>query len=77
MRNIIGILKKNRKILKDLNPDGKVTVKGQKLEEKGFNFKYFTKIYKTKTGNVYYFCFEYGYLPLENNFYTLVINKDI
>lgn len=77
MRNISRILRKNRKILKKLNPDGKVTVKADKLENKGFNFKYFTNIYKTKTGNVYYFCFEYGYLALENNYYALVINKDI
>lgn len=77
IRSVNRILRKNRKILKELNPDGKVTVKGDKLESKGFNFKYFTKIYKTKTGNIYYFCYEYGYLPLESNYYTLVINKDI
>ena len=72
-RNLI----KNRRILKLLNPKGKAKLKKQKLEAEGFNFKYFTHVYKTKEGRVYYFCYEYGYLPLENGYFALVVNKDI
>ena len=77
MKNINNRLRKNRRILKELNPGGKAKVKKQTLLARGFSFKYFTNIYKTKEGKIYYFCYEYGYLPLGNDFFALVINKDI
>jgi len=77
MTTINRTLRKNRRILKELNPNGKIKIKRTSLEKSGFNFKYFTNVYKTKEGKVYYFCYEYGYLPLEKDFFALVINKDI
>lgn len=76
MRNVNRVLRKNRKILAGLNPAGKAKVsKGQLLDE-GFNFNYFTNVYKTKSGKVYYFCYEQGYLPIENNHFALVIRQE-
>ena len=72
MRNINGVLRKNRKTLETLNPKGKARVSKKHLIDKGFDFKHFTSIYTTRTGTVYYFCYEQGYLPLEDNFYALV-----
>ena len=72
MRTVNNILRKNRRILEELNPNGKTSVHRDKLSEKGFNFSYFTSIYTTKKGQVYYFCYEQGYLAIENNFYILV-----
>ena len=43
-----------------------------KLIAKGFDFNYFTSIYTTKSGTVYYFVYDQGYLPLENEYYALV-----
>ena len=77
MKNINRQLRKNRRILKDLNPYGKAKVKKHTLLSRGFNFKYFTNVYKNKEGKVYYFCYEQGYLPIDNDFFALVINKDI
>ena len=77
MTSINRRLRKNRRVLKELNPNGKAKVRRSELEKAGFNFKYFTHVYKTKGGKVYYFCYEYGYLPLENNYFALVLNKDI
>jgi len=39
---------------------------------KGFDFEFFTSIYTTKTGNVYYFLYDQGYMALENEGYVLV-----
>lgn len=61
--------------MEELNPFGKTKVPKKKLVDKGFNFNYFTSIYRTKTGNTYYFCYEQGYLPLEDDFYALVKNE--
>lgn len=77
IRNINNSLRKNRRILLELNPKDKIRVTKKKLLEKGFNFKYFTSIYQTKKGSIYYFCYEHGYLPVENDNYFLVINKKI
>jgi len=77
MRNINRQLRKNRRILKSLNPNGKAKVKKHTLLSKGFSFKYFTNVYKNKEGKVYYFCYEQGYLPLNNDFFALVVNREI
>ena len=76
VRNINNTLRRNRRILQELNPEGKVKTHKSKLLEKGFDFSYYTNIYKTQKGTVYYFCYEYGYLPLDNDFYFLVLRKD-
>lgn len=75
VKRINAILRKNRRILTELNPEEKTTVHRNKLVEKGFNFNYFTSIYTTQKGAVYHFCYEYGYLALDNDFYMLVLRK--
>lgn len=76
VRRINSILRKNRRILAKLNPDGKKTVDGITLAEEGFNFHYFTNIYRTQKGSKYFFCYDYGYLKLENDQYMLVQKQD-
>ena len=77
VRNVNSILRKNHRILQFLNAAEKTKVHKKKLADKGFDFNYFTSIYKTQKGSEYRFCYEQGYLPLENDFYFLVINKRI
>ncbi|MBI2967579.1 MAG: DUF2116 family Zn-ribbon domain-containing protein [Bacteroidetes bacterium] len=72
VRNVNNILRKNRRIIQELTPEEKATVHKTKLSDRGFNFSYFTNTYTTKKGTVYYFCYEYGYLPVGNDFYFLV-----
>lgn len=76
MRNVNRILRLNRQILEDLNPEGKINLHKDKLLQKGFNFNYFTSIYTTKTGKVYHYIYDQGYSHLGNDFYILVIKKD-
>lgn len=76
VRNINYILRKNRRILSGLNPEGKITVHKNKIYEKGYNFNYFTNIYTTKTGKTYFFCYEQGYLEIENDLLMLVKKQD-
>lgn len=76
VRNVNNILRRNRRILAELNTTGKTRVGIAKLKEKGFDFQYFTNTYKTKDETVYYYCYEQGYLPLENDFFLLVIKLD-
>lgn len=76
VRRINTILRKNRRILIQLNPSGKITLDGITLSEEGFNFHYFTNIYTTQKGSNYYFCYDQGYLKLENDQYMLVQKQD-
>jgi hypothetical protein len=68
------ILRKNRSILKQLNPTGKSTVRREYLVLAGFDFEHFTRIYRTDRGNTYYMCYEFGYMHLENE-KVLIINQ--
>jgi hypothetical protein len=69
-------LKLNRKILKEYNRGGKVTVREAILLEKGFDPNFFTHFWKNQKGEVYLFVYEYGFLKIKeitNNKYVLVI----
>ncbi|TKB96822.1 hypothetical protein [Pedobacter cryophilus] len=75
IKTINTILLKNRKVLEKLNPDGKTKVSGVKFTQLSFNFKYFTHTYTNQKGDVYKFCYEFGYLKLEHDYYLLVKEK--
>lgn len=77
VRNVNRILSKNRKILAHFNPEDKSKVHRNKLINKGFNFNYHTSTYTTKAGATYYFCYDKGYLPLENDWFALVTNDEL
>jgi predicted nucleic acid-binding Zn ribbon protein len=58
---INSILRKNRTLLKQTNPVGKTTIRKEVLSSQGFDFRFFTHVFKTNTNQIYYFCYEYGY----------------
>ena len=72
MRNVNNKLRKNYRILSELNTDGKSKTTRMKLMSKGFDFEFFTSILNTKTGNTYYFLYDQGYRVLEDDYYMLV-----
>lgn len=72
VRNVNNQLKRNYRILSELNPNNKTKTSRTKLLERGFDFEYFTSIYTTKSGTVYYFVYDQGYLPLEGDYFALV-----
>jgi hypothetical protein len=78
VKNINNTLLKNRKILENILPETEELIKipQQKLLDKGFVFKYHTHTYKNKKEQVYFFCYDYGYLPLENNWLLVVKRKE-
>jgi predicted nucleic acid-binding Zn ribbon protein len=72
VRNVNNILRRNRRILMELNTTGKTRVSLDKLKAKGFDFSHFTSTYTTKEGAVYKLCYEQSYREVEKNFYLLV-----
>jgi hypothetical protein len=76
VKKVNHILLKNRKILAELTPDGKAKVTKAKLLKSEFNFNYHTHYYTTTKGATYIFCYEYGYLALEQDWFLLVHNQE-
>ena len=72
IRNTNNRLRKNYKVLTQLNKTGKTKVTRSKLISHNFDFNYFTQIYTTKTNNTYYYVYDQGYLELDNEIYLLI-----
>ena len=60
-------LKLNRRLLSHYNKAGKAVVRKTELLKVGFNPKYFTHYWKNQKGDVYLFCYEYGFLEIKEN----------
>lgn len=77
VRNINNVLTRNRKILDTILGEEKTAkASKEKLLQQGLNFKYITHTYTNKNGDTYCFCYEMGYLPLDNNSYLIVKRKE-
>ena len=72
IRNVNNQLRKNYRILEQLNPEDKSKATKSKLLSKGFDFELFTSTYTTKAGKIYYFVYDQGYLPIDNDYFALV-----
>lgn len=72
MRNIHYTLRRNYRILSENNKEGKTKVARKKLLDSGFDFSLITSVYKTKTNNTYFFVYDQGYMPLEDDWLILV-----
>ena len=66
LRNINRILRRNRKILKELLPQGteKITITKSHLEFLQFHFCFYTHSHTNKNGYTFLFCYEFGYLTI-------------
>ena len=78
VRNINNALLKNRRILEAvLGAEEMQKAPKEKLLQQGFQFRFLPHTYTNKKGNIYFFCYEYGYLPLENDWYLVVKRKEV
>ena len=78
IRNINNVSGNDPRLWESILPEGEKIARAskEKLLLVGFVFKHITHIYTTKTGKTYFFCYEYGYLPLENNWCLIVKRKE-
>jgi predicted nucleic acid-binding Zn ribbon protein len=78
VRYINHVLGKNRRILERLLSNNATTIKINKenLHQLGFQFKYITHIYTTLSSKTYYYCYDYGYLPVGNDWFLIVKKKE-
>ncbi len=69
-------LKQNRRILKKYNLSGLSQIRNELLVNEGFDFKYYTHTWNAKNGNLYHFCYEYGFRDLMDGKYMLITWQD-
>ena len=69
-------LKKNRRLLREFNKAGKSTVRQEILLEAGFIPDFFTHFWKNKKGDVYLFCYEFGFNKRTENGRTKYVLVD-
>ncbi len=74
VRNVHGLLRKNRRILSDLCNEGRTRVHKDALFALGYNFNFFTHIIESSGGDIFHYCFEYGYREAGNDFLELKQN---
>lgn len=68
VRRINSVLLKNYQLLtQQLGDDGKRKVCREQLALRGFHFGYHTHTYTTKRGHCYYFCYNHGWLDLNES----------
>ncbi|UOE37057.1 DUF2116 family Zn-ribbon domain-containing protein [Chryseobacterium oryzae] len=74
MRNVNNKLRRNYRILSEINKEGKTKFPKSKLDGLGFDFNYFTNIKIYKNGSEYKFIYDQGYKILEDDFVLIVKN---
>lgn len=77
VRNINNILRRNRRILDELSKNERKRIQRELLLQLGFNFSFHTSSFTNKKGRTYYFCYERGYVQLNENLYFIVENDGL
>jgi hypothetical protein len=72
IRNVNNKLRKNHRILSELNFEDRIKVERKLLKKKGFDFDFFTSVFNSKTGKNYYFVYDQGYIELEEDIFMLM-----
>ena len=77
VRDINRVLKKNRNILLQFNPEGTALISEKQLSSRGFNFDYYTSRFQVKPGDEYTFCYDQGYMREEEGKYKLIDRRSV
>ena len=77
IRNQNNQLLKNRKILETIYGKEKIFIKinNSELLKMGFDFDLVTQVRKTKQQSLYYYCYEFGYMPINNDTIVIIGNE--
>ena len=74
MRNVNNKLRRNYRILSDINTEGKTKITKSKLDGLGFDFNYFTQMKVYINGSEYKFVYDQGYKLLDDDYILIVKN---
>lgn len=74
VRNITAAIKRNRRIMQHAlcNDPVRRIYKQSEIVDLGFDFDYHTHMKRTRTGNLIFYCFEYGYIKTKKDRIRLI-----
>lgn len=72
IRQVNSRLRRNYRILSELNTGRKVTASKKQLISKGFDFDFFTQVMDYSNGITCYYLYDQGYFSLSNGSYVLI-----
>jgi predicted nucleic acid-binding Zn ribbon protein len=76
VKKINAVLVKNRNLLLEITGDNsQKKITRDQLSLRGFLFNYYTHSYTNKRGNTYYFCYDHGWLDVNDS--ILVVKSSI
>lgn len=75
VRQINNALRRNRRILEENLKGETSTLPKQRLIDQGFNFTLHTSTTVTRNQHIYTFCYEYGYMQIDNGLVLIVKRK--
>lgn len=78
VRLVNNVLLNNRRILARIHEENGESARAtrDKLQLMGFHFGYQTQVSRTRNGRALHYCYDYGYLPLQNDRFLIVKRKD-
>lgn len=76
VRNVHLLLRRNRRILADLYEEQRIRVHRDALFALGFNFAFFTHTIETSTGEMFRYCYEYGFSQSDDDFVEIRVNSE-
>ena len=65
VKRINSILRRNRKILNELNASGRKRIVLHNLKLRGFDLNYFTSMLVSPDGETFYYCYEHAYAIID------------
>ncbi len=75
VRNVHAQLRRNRKILSDFYEENHRKIHRDALFALGYNFTFFTHLVETQEGSRWFYCFEYGFRHVDQDYLELVSNS--
>lgn len=77
-REINNLLRRNRRVMEALLPPQEKTIRvsREQLLQKGFHFTYHTHQLTSAKGHHYFFCYDYGYVAIDEHWVQIVRRKE-
>ncbi len=76
IRNIQNVLRRNRRVLADLDKEGRTKIHRDQLIARGYNFDFHTQTSISAKNQLSVYCFERGVLKLDDDYYRIIIKEE-
>ena len=76
IRNIHNVLRRNRRILAELNSSQQTKVHRDQLITRGYNFDFHTQTTISQAGKISFYCYEQGLTKIDEEYFQILFNEE-